>query len=249
MSLNCSSYSLGNTNYCNSASSQVRKLVNLYTRIKHYHRSKAASSTVIQTMVLHKAFIKSWLYVGTHHGSTSLPKGALLPQDTAASPTTSSSKQQHTHPLGVHPVPLIPGPTGKEMWSSWICSWFHCQIPTLSMEAQQVVLPPPPPLLYSDWLWNTSGSQGMKQSGSHVVEARTRSSHTTIPISATNISGLFLSQVLQNLTFFQMQQKNKILLASARKLADMVSKTNPQRPESLGPQQSLALSLEIQEEN
>lgn len=89
----------------------------------------------------------------------------------------------------------------------------------------------------------------MKQSGSHVVEARTRSSHTTIPISATNISGLFLSQVLQNLTFFQMQQKNKILLASARKLADMVSKTNPQRPESLGPQQSLALSLEIQEEN
>lgn len=64
----------------------------------------------------------------------------------------------------------------------------------------------------------------MKQSGSHVVEARTQSSHTTIPISATNISGLFLSQVLQNLTFFQMQQKNKILLPSARRLAEMVSK-------------------------
>lgn len=56
MSLNCSRYSLGNTNYCNSASSQVRKLVNLYTGIKHYRRGKAASSAVIQTMVLHKAF-------------------------------------------------------------------------------------------------------------------------------------------------------------------------------------------------
>jgi len=88
----------------------------------------------------------------------------------------------------------------------------------------------------------------MKQPGSHMVEARTQSSHTTIPISATSISGLFLSHVLQNLMFLQLQQKNKILLTSARP-AEMFSKKNPQRPESSGPQQLLALSPEIQEEN
>lgn len=44
----CSGYSLRNMDKCISASSQVRKLVSLYTAIKHYHTGKVASSVVME---------------------------------------------------------------------------------------------------------------------------------------------------------------------------------------------------------
>lgn len=53
----------------------------------------------------------------------------------------------------------------------------------------------------------------------HTVGTRAHNCHITVLISATDTSGLFLSQVLYKLTFLQMQQKNKILFPSARQLA------------------------------
>lgn len=224
----CSRYSIRN-NPAQLCQLQAIKLMNLYTSIEHYDRGQATSSVVIQTqgtMGLCKA-LESWLWVWKchwEHGQPSLLKDVSLLGITAPSPSASFANKLHVYPLGSIPMSLLPGPAWKDTGPRR--SVVSVPLPIPSLVCRSLASCSSSPLAHMLFMWNSTGAWGMKHYTSacihslgHTVGTRAHNCHITVLISATDTSGLFLSQVLYKLTFLQMQQKNKILFPSARQLA------------------------------